>query len=638
MSIPRTTNQIFEEIKGVISDIDNVVGAPVTNLHGNITSIPVGEAEDQGQQWYFISTEVTEMPSLPGFVDAVSFERPGYDTVLRKGTKTVITPTLDDQTKAHMVLSSLRINGPTQYTVNVDAPGYEIAIYLDSYRLNSGREYVSSTVTISPGNRIVSVIVFGGSGPIEITTPRKISGSKTLPMPGRPFWANNPSSTYVDPQAGTLVNRLEWSNDAFAGSWVVYKANGVELGSPDGVVDNADGTFEVQWDTADYDIVAGDFLYASLWTAGRVREVVHGVNGVDPYTYVTVQLDDDALTSTSDWLAEDFFVPGEFFSTATLGFPGTSVIRFDDQDVVQDNLYFYKVTALDFLDGRSESDFSETVAVLGGDRSAPGPITVTSTSIDRDIVRITFIAPTDEDYVGVRVYGPYDSDTGISINNAPNDINDDLFEDVDRIKVEYGLPGNSDQVFFKVTDVGDYYITPCDAVGNERPPSGSYKYTFDNYDLLPPDEVTGLTAILDTADPNNVGVFPRILLDWTEPADSRFGWAEVQLSIDSGPWRSVGTEADGHMEYDGYWDATHDFRVVSVNIHDPTIKSSVGTAPTAQVITDSANSAFMGAFTGTEQYANDTPPNGYFTVQKDMDNDDIDEVIPLTTIGTLSYP
>lgn len=639
MTIPRNTNLIFEEIKGAMRDIDNLVGAPVTNLHGIVATADVDVAANQRQQWYFISTDaVNEMPSLTDFINAVSLERPGYDIVPRIGNSTRITPTLEDQTKAHMLLTSLRILGPTRYPVEVDAPGYEIAIYLDTQRMAVGREYLKVDETLAAGNRIMSIVLFGGTGPIAVTTSEKLGGTIALPRPEAPYWAATPYSTYVDPQAGTLVNRLRWANDAFAGSWIVYKSNAYNLLVPDDVVDNSDGTFTLEYDTADYPAVEGTILYARDWDAGIITDVVKTTS---PSTYITVAVSDNADQTAANWTTETFFIPQDYFAVATLGFPGTSVLQWDDLDVVNDNMYFYKVTALDFLDGRAESRFSPEAAVLGGDTTPPGAITVTSTILDRNVVRISFTAPSDEDYVGVKVYGPYDSDTGVSINNPPNDINDDLFEDVDMIKIEYGKPNRSDQVYFTVTDIGDYYITPFDAIDNERDPTGAHKYTFDNGDLLAPSHVTDLTSALDTADPNNVGVFPRIILTWTEPVEERFGWAEVQLNIDSGPWLSVGTGDDGRFEFDGYWDAEHEFRVISVNIFDPTIKAAVGTAPTTLIgspDTDSANSEFMGRFTETEQWADNTPPDGYFTVRMDMDDDDVDEVMTLTTIGTLSYP
>ncbi len=277
MSAPRTTNLIFEELKGVIADIDNVVGSTVANLHGIIaTSTLSGLPTGVNDSWYLVNvTDYPTEPTLPQLADKIAFEQPGFTTIGVSDSVLSYSPAVDQRAKAHVFITSVDAVGSLPVTLGIDAVGYQIQVYVDRVRLGGTRDTYTVPLTLQSGRREVYVVCHGGIGPISITTPTTVQLLGFLPLPGTPTWTIDPTSDYATATVGNIKNSLSWFNDPFAAAWTVYRSAGTLLASPDATVDNTDNTYTISFDSADFTrtIPKGTELFTETFPAGEVKVV-----------------------------------------------------------------------------------------------------------------------------------------------------------------------------------------------------------------------------------------------------------------------------------------------------------------------------------------------------------------------------
>lgn len=446
------------------------------NLHGVVDDSIVSSTLRHTQQWYVLATPAATMPTLGEFVNMYSYERPGYSEVNAVDGTAVFRPSNSDVHFAYMFLTAARVSGPRQFPIEVDAPGYEIAIYVNKTRVMSGKETLSASPRLASGVHYVAVVLYGGEGAAQVTTDVSIPCFRNEPVPAAPQWAQDSVGNYLDAKRGLIAARLAWHNDAFAAGWNVYKAPGIALPEPTDVVFNPDGTVTVEWDGFDLDFTVDTYIYTQRFFIGKIELVEVGTEET-PFTNITVEPSLEALEEApevEDWLDPllEYFQEGTYSSTATIAYAGDNVITFDDTDVKLGHVYTYKLTALGFITMGVESDYSDVDWVLAADLEPPGPLTILEVKEEGSILKVIYKAPDDPDYVGVRVYGTYTTDNPIA--NGP----DDVFDPEDRVMVKLGEPTRTDQIMIEVDTsllVGsitqlDFYLTPYDASGNERPP------------------------------------------------------------------------------------------------------------------------------------------------------------------------
>lgn len=618
----KNTISLFDEVRKTVTDLTQKVGAPVDNLYGVIDTPDLGPAADNAQIWYLLSADAIVMPDLHGFVNQYTYDRTGYQELRGSAGSVIYSPALDDRKRAHMFFGMLQTSGTTEVPIKIDAPGYEIAVYIGTTRIKIGRESLAVNPNVAVGNHNIAILLFGGEGDVEVETLPSLSFGRTMPIPDPPLWAKLPVSQYLDTKLLVLVNILEWANDPYAGAWNVYRARAIEVDESPLPVAETGGLYSLTWENATISLNVGDTLHTKQWEAGTIVKVETGTVSNEPYTMVTLVPSDEAPEVRSDWTGKMLYKAGTYISKASIDFAGTDTLTWEDTEAEAGTIYFYKLTALNFIDRSTESDFSEEEPLLTGDETPPGEITIISAVLERNVLRVRFLAPPDLDYVGVRVYGPYEE--------APAE-----FLEEESIRVEYGEPGKVDQVFFAMEEIGFYYITPFDAIGNERAPEDTYFYEFDDPEAIPPAQVTNLTAVL-VPDPYGMDILPRILLTWEKPEDERYGSANISVQIDGGEWTTVGKSYEETYNYFGYWGATHVFKVQSVSKYNEEIQANFDEAPTATLYVDPTDSMFSQDFTTLEQYTENRPPNGYFVIYKDDDNNGIPEEVSITPIGTLS--
>lgn len=372
MSLPRDTGRIFEELKTVIQDLDRRVGTPVANVNGVVRNAALERTQPTESTWYVTSTRMNNSadPTLSNIANSIAYEQPGFAPILSINGEVSYSPPEDDIAKAHMFMTTVKVQGPSEYPIEVTAQGYDISIYIGARRVGTGRNTLLVSPSLEVGDTQIYVIASGGSGNINVSVPAVIETTARLPSPSAPMWASEITAEYLNNEAGSLVIDMNWSNDPFAGSWTVYRATSISLGIPDSVVDLTGNQFQLTYTGQDLrsNIVrSGLRLYTDLWAAGTISSISYSTD-----TVIVVNLDDEASVTTTDWEAVPMRYPGQFYARARLGYDFGRTIQWRDTDVRRGTLYFYKVTAHDFLSGSAESNFSPVRHIYPGN----GPLNV----------------------------------------------------------------------------------------------------------------------------------------------------------------------------------------------------------------------------------------------------------------------
>jgi len=151
---------------------------------------------------------------------------------------------------------------------------------------------------------------------------------------------------------------------------------------------------------------------------------------------------------------------------AKVTYAGAATIKWSDSTVKQGRAYRYKVTAFGPILGVSESEYSTVGRVIVNDLTPPGDITFDA---DEDIrivngeLFLDYIAPPDEDYIGVRVYL---EDPGLATRHI-------------LLTTEFGLPNEPDQLSTRLPFAGRYWFRTIDAAGNVQPVGEGVSWDWD---------------------------------------------------------------------------------------------------------------------------------------------------------------
>lgn len=370
MSTPRNTNVIFDELKNVIQDLDNTVGTAVSNLHGTIVDYALDSTATTPAVWLLMSAgNFNALPSYVNLADVIAHEQPGHTFLKDSDTQVSFRPTLQDAAKAHLLLGSVSPTGTIDFPIKITAPGYDIALYINKLSVKTGRNKIEYTQTVSGERQDVAIVLYGGgTNPVTVETPAHLPIYGQIPRPAPPQWVGLPSSNYVALNVQQLVNTLQWQNDPFAASWNVYRAEGFTIGAANVVVDNADGTFKLTFNSVDLTdtVKKGTTLYTPLWPAGRIVSVAY----VTTNTEITVVVDSKADPTATNWddvaYGYEFYYTGTFNALPRVAYRSASTITWQDTAITQDTLYVYRVSAMDFVSQSVESLASKQLAIWVG--------------------------------------------------------------------------------------------------------------------------------------------------------------------------------------------------------------------------------------------------------------------------------
>ncbi len=437
----------IEQVRRVVDEQTNKTGA-VGNLFGVPDASEVVPLLAKRQAWYALQVSALSLPSLAQAIEQHTYERLPVEHL--EGVLGVVQPSLLAPNYARLLLTLVRVSQARTMTIKVNAPGATVRVYLGSTLVMGGHDFLKGEVALPAGDTPLYILLYGGSETPNIELAADVECVRADPTPDAPYV--RPVEFYeIDPGLGRVAARLEWLNDAMASAWTIYRASAVSLADIEATTDNGDGTFEfVLPGVHTTTIPVGTDLYGALYPFGRVQTVTDDT--VD--TTVTVVLDDLASTTAADWDTQTCYVAGAFEALTHVHNSGSALIVYDDGSVSRNMIYLYRVTAFGIF-SVTESDLSPARWVFTNDHQAPDPVTIVNVSLDGLLLTVVFTTPTDLDYAGVRVYGPYASPPV-------------AFSAAERVAVDFGEPDRTDQFSFRVVGSGTYYLAAFDRMGNEQ--------------------------------------------------------------------------------------------------------------------------------------------------------------------------
>lgn len=464
-----TTSRQEEHVSAVkeSSVVSGAAGQGAAPVLGTLTSMKA-----QQNEWFVLRVDADKLPSLTDFMALHTEQRQGVEVISSQDYYSDFKT--QDTNAAYLFVTRISNTSTGQVPITVTAIGARIAVYRGEAKAFEGTSVVKGTVAALPGDMIL-VIVYGASS-VRLFLP-DVHTIAYEPVPESPIWSLEPTMEYFSAGVGSLVIRMSWLNDAFASAWQVYRSIGLRLGVPEVVTLNSDFTVTLSF-LADLDVASGQEAFLETFYAGRILRVdkFEDSEGVIVQTDIVIIVDEDAPSDMSAWQDLEYVKPVGYASIARLTDGGTPIITFDDLNVQSGVLYIYRVTGFGFVYGNTESAYSDPKLTSAVDTTPPGPIVVGTSQVLQNVVFVRFTAPSDLDFSGVNIYGPYAS--------LPAS-----FEANKRILTSYSAPGAVDQLNFLTNGDGKYYFVSFDSLNNEQEPGDAIEYAFTstaaNYQLAP---------------------------------------------------------------------------------------------------------------------------------------------------------
>lgn len=459
----------FDQIKQIIRDQTHKTPGIVSNLHGTVETVVAEEEQPAGQSWLALTVPARALPSLREFVDLYAYEKTPYGTLNGRNGRTVYPVSGQlPAGQAVLLLTSVNLSAPTSLPIQVEAPGYDYAIYMGDTRVATGRGSAGHTIRLGAGVHYLSVILFGGTAPIQISVPEKYGLLASEPIPPAPILAGDPIAEYLSAGIGSYQVTVQWGNDAFASAWGVYRAEALPVGKILAFTPNDDNVSAVVRVTGTHEYQGTEDFYTRDFYAGRVLSMTQTTDALgQPVTDIEILL---AVTAPSDdpnvWVGQDYMRPDRLTSMGRVTYAGDATPYYVDTSVKPGALYIYYITAFSFLTGSVESAFSEAGWVTVLDREPPDNI-IFDPDTDLKMVNgeavIEYQAPDQPDYNGVKIY-----------LEDPSDPSNHIL-----IATEFGSASERNQLRFRPPMAGTYWFRTFDSSGNVQPVGSGVSWTWD---------------------------------------------------------------------------------------------------------------------------------------------------------------
>jgi hypothetical protein len=458
---------IIGELKEFVEEQTKGVGV-VSNLHGIIETSDDSPAEVKSQQWFAAAVSSATPPDMQSILRLFTYEKPGFDPIQGDATGLAQYPASGaaiPPNTAVLFYGAISLPNSRKFDIRLRGEGSTVALYLDGVQFASGTDTVRSSPEVSAGYHILTGIVHGSIKPvfIEVSTDLEVVRSELNPT--APAWLKFPKAYAIEPLSGTVNATMQWSNDSHASEWNVYRAPttllGLVTGTPTLTADN-NISFQVPGPVT---LVEGDIIFSEYFEAGVVVSVASGT----PSTIVvTPVLETDSVLS--NWTGIRTYSVNAFVPIATIPNAGGDAVQFDDDKLAKNAFYVYKVTSVGPF-GLSESNYSTALGLFANDEDCPAGINWDGANQPTIVIEgyqatVRFPAPSDPDFAGVRVYGPYALVGGVLIPPS-------AFDPTKAIVTQNSSPNKREQVLFRVDESTlnqGYFLATFDAQGNQQPP------------------------------------------------------------------------------------------------------------------------------------------------------------------------
>lgn len=373
-----------------------------TNIYGAVPGESPPLVAGAPQRWLWAQAPSRSLPSIEEFYAA--FITAGYDAREVQGENGVVI-VRSATSQLHLLRGVITV--PTQMTVPISvATGStvgEFIVYVGGVLQRRAVDAVELQVSLGRGQHLIEVLAFSES--LGIAVPPELEVSAMVDKLPAPQW-REVTSGYMDPALGLAAVNLSWYNDVRAGGWRLFRREQDVLGIIQTVGDaDVRGEFGLTFSGDQTPLLsAGEEISAGTATMGTVLSSLY--DALTDLTSVRVKLELNRTVTDPDWVGRPSG-SGRFKELTTITRTGNqSVVKYDDLQVRVGTVYEYRLQAYGMMDRLSLSPWSSVEYVRAGDIYPPGPIQFISPypRAEGRRVAVRFLAPTDEDYAGVRVY------------------------------------------------------------------------------------------------------------------------------------------------------------------------------------------------------------------------------------------
>lgn len=454
---------IIGELKEFVEEQTKGIGV-VSNLHGVVETSDESSTEIKSQEWFAAAVSTATPPDLQAILTLFTYEKPGFDPVSGDTTGRAQYPASGaaiPPNTAVLFYGAISLPNSRKFEIRLRGEGSSVALYLDGVQFASGLDTIKVSIEVSSGYHLVAGIVHGSVKPVTIEVSPDIEIVRAEINPTAPAWLKFPQAYAIEPLSGTVNATMQWSNDAHASEWNLYRAPttplGIVTGTPTLTGDN-NVSFVVN---ALVSLVEGDVIFTEYFEAGIVFSVTPGASST---IVVTPVLETDLVFA--NWTGIRVYSVKPFVPIATIPNAGGQAVQFDDDKLAKNSFYVYKVTSVGPF-GLSESAYSTPIGLFANDEDCPAGINWDGANLPTIVIEgyqatVRFPSPSDPDFAGVRVYGPYAAIPPAS------------FDPTKAIATQTGSPNKREQVIFRVDEATlnqYYYIATFDAQGNQQPPT-----------------------------------------------------------------------------------------------------------------------------------------------------------------------
>jgi hypothetical protein len=432
---------LLGELKEFVEEQTKGVGV-VSNLHGIVESSDQATAEVKSQKWFVAAVAAATPPDMRGILSLFTYEKPGFDPVDADSTGLAQYPTSGaaiPPLTAVLFYGAISLPNSRKFDIRLRGEGSTVSLYLDGSQIGTASDTLKVSPEVSAGYHVLTGIVHGAIKPVTIEVSTDLEVVRSEVNPTAPVWLQFPTAYAIEPLSGVVNARMQWSNDAHASEWNLYRAPttllGTVVGTPTLTGDN-NISFQVAGPVT---LVTGDVIFTDYFEAGVVFSVTSG----SPSTIVVTPILETDLTLTN-WTGIRTFSVNPFVPIATIPNAGGDAVIYMDDGLAKNSFYVYKVTSVGPF-GLSESAYSTPMGVFANDEDCPAGVNwdvanQPIVTVDGLQATVRFPSPTDPDFAGIRVYGPY-------ATTPPT-----TFDPSKAIVTQPSSPNKREQVSFRIAD------------------------------------------------------------------------------------------------------------------------------------------------------------------------------------------
>jgi len=457
--MPENKN-ISNIIKQIIRD-QQLKQDPVANLFGNpLVAEEELSATNLGSIQYFYYDSIENLSPYEILSNISSFD------VLNAPILGVVNGHAEYPTQrgSNLFITVVDLPQAGGIPINIEAPGQEIAFYINESIIRRTNSTLNVTVNL-PGGKATIIIVTRSSSAsrISINLPKDIALSAELLTPKVPVWYDRQplEAGYVDPKTGTSGIKLRWYNQSLVGGWNIYRVEESPIGTIVSLSENV-GRLQLRL-----------LMYSGIPTPGP-STIVSVDGAVIGQVEASQSFVGDIYSGSSrqsnlrlsSLYTRLLYSGGQniFGEAASIIYTPIGKVVKTGSDLIQSYVdtntkfgegYNYALDSYSIYGESIRSAKTKTVGIVAGDTLPPASVVINGINILNGVAHITYTTPSDADYYATRVVFYYQGSGTGSISNT-------------YVITDFGFPATKDSLSFDLITSGTYYLITADQVGNQQ--------------------------------------------------------------------------------------------------------------------------------------------------------------------------